>query len=110
MPPCDFLNQTALVSSRASADRGYADRTPSWSPVPGQDALPCLVRPLRPEAVAKQGRDAEKVWVRIYFDADPGLTRNNRLTVDGRIYAVVGQLDFNSMARLFAVDCTQVVT
>lgn len=105
MSIADFLDKTALVERRS-----LLDHAPVWTAAPGQGAVPCLVRPMRPESVAKQGRDAELVWSTVYFDRDLGLTRAHRLTIDGRFLAVVGAIDFNSMGELFAVACSEART
>lgn len=108
----DFLTQSARVESRAVVRKGYTDTTPNWTLVPGLDAVGCMVRPLRPEAVVKQGRDMQKTWVRIYIDADLDMeiTREYRLVIDGQAYSIQGQLDFNSMAECVCVDAFVIKT
>ena len=105
MPFADFLTQTAAVLRRANARNGFAPTGPPLVPVAGQAALPCLVRPLRAEALARQNRDASEQWSRIYLEVDPNVTNDHVLKVDGRLYAVKGQLDFNSEHEVYAVDC-----
>jgi hypothetical protein len=107
----DFLTQSAAVSSRSARPRsGFGEDKAQFTAVAGKGTLPCLVRPLRAEAIAKQGRDASQQWVRIYFAADPGVTNDDVIAVDGQTYAVKGQLDFNSMHEVYGVDCVQMRT
>lgn len=106
MPFADYLNQTAAISSRSQRPRsGFGEGTPQFTPVPGQGALPCLVRPIRVEAAARQGRDTSERWARIYFAVDPAVTNDDLITVDGLAYAVKGEINFNSMGEAYGVDC-----
>lgn len=110
MPLEDFLNKLARVEARNPHRSGYGDTTPAWTPVPGKEALPCLLRPLKAEALARQGRDMEKTWIRVYFAADPGVTRNDRLVVEGRYLTVQGVVNVNEMNRVYEVDCIEANT
>jgi hypothetical protein len=107
----DFLTQSAAVSSRSARPRsGFGEDKAQFTAVAGKGTLPCLVQPTRPETLAKQGRDASQLWVSIHFAVDPGVTNDDIITVDGQVYAVKGQLDFNSMHECYRVDCVQMRT
>lgn len=103
----DFLNRTAAVERKTVARTALRDERVSWNPVAGKEALPCLLRPLRPEQLSKQNRDTTKKWIRVYFAADPGLDHEDRLVVDGRHLYVQGSINVNELDRLYEVDCIE---
>lgn len=102
----DWLTQSARIERRAPARGGYTDSTPTWSLVAAD--VPCLVRPLRNESRAVQSRDVAKVWARIYFLADPGVTKDHRIVVGTTVYAPDAAIDTQSQDGVWYVDCTEI--
>lgn len=102
----DQSTTVATIEARAPTRHGYTDTTPTWATV--VDFVPCLVRPLRAEAVQRQNRDVAQVWVEIYFDSDPGVTRNHRIKVGDRIFSPATTLDLDTASALWRVDCTEI--
>jgi hypothetical protein len=100
----DQSDTTATIEARAPADGGWMDSTPTWTAT--HEDVPCLLRPLRAERVERQGRDASKTWVEIYFREDYGITRGDRITVGGKVYSPDNAIDLDSGGQLYRVDCT----
>lgn len=70
--------------------------------------VPCRVRPLSGEMLARQGRDATRRVVRIHFDAPPfpeDDARRRLIRVGGRTYRPIDALDMGSAGIEWRVDC-----
>lgn len=104
----DFLDQTCSIQARASVKDEHGGTYATWETV--KAALPCLYRPLDPQAATEQGRDLSRQPAILYLTEDPAADRGFRvLLANGRKLEVIGTRDFNSMGELFAVDVQDVI-
>lgn len=104
----DFLTQTAqlLAQVENQVDAMGAVENEPYTVVAAN--LPCLVRPISASNQPRHNRAELMISHRIYFDADAGFLASRQIQVAGRVFTIIGPVDFNEMGRLIAVDCLEV--
>lgn len=109
MPLEDFLGQVANLWARTEGVTdafGAVDREPY---VQVAANLACCVRPLSALSQRRNDRAGTELTHRVYFAEDADFKSSRRLTVEGRTFEIVGAVDYNSLGRLLAVDCQEIV-
>ena len=105
-----LLNQQCDVLEQAEGVVGKLGGVNRESPLVVHQGLWCLVRPIRADNSPRQGKATLAISHRVYFDQDYGITTKHRLRVfDGRIFSVVGPINYNSYGQLVAVDVLEIV-
>ena len=109
MPLEDFLSSKAqlLAQTEGQSDAmGAVEREPF---VVVASDLPCMVRPVSGSNARRNDRAELLISHRIYFDADAGFLASRRILVGSRVFTIVNPIDYNSLGRLVAVDCLEIV-
>lgn len=97
----------ADIEVRATSRGGYTDSPPTWTVV--RAAVPCIIqsKPDKDIQETQQKRSGERAWFAVTFAAglDVVLTRDYRLTIDGKRYIVSGYHRPTSPDMPVTVEC-----
>lgn len=105
----DFLTQSAQLLAQTEGQVDVFAAVENEPYVVVEANLPCLVRPLSASNQPRHNKAELTISHRVYFAADHGFTPSRQIQVNGRVFNIVGPVDYNSMGQLVAVDCLEIV-
>lgn len=105
-----YFTRTVTVQRPTVTKSPTGGAVRDWAAVSAYTDLPASVQPMAVgEIHAYAGRQLE-VDHNLYIQSDPGLVRGDRLAAsDGRIFTLVGVVNYASFDRLYKVVCLELL-
>lgn len=99
---------TTLTHERREVVGTGGSRTTAWTTA--ASAVACWAQPATARVVQQHAANQTVVSHSVFTATDLGAKAEDRLTIsDGRVLAVVGQVDQAGLGQLYRIDCKEVI-